>query len=111
MFVFSSSSEFVADRMAGGGKKRRVQVLRAWIQLPHPESVTAGPVGVACCGRTVAARPWALATLCDVDACMVVYDEEDSQPEVWLDVPTARLGPGPLQVHAGAGSVQEDDGY
>jgi hypothetical protein len=28
-----------------------------------------------------------LATLCDVDACVVVYGEEETQPEVWPDVP------------------------
>jgi len=83
MFVFSSCSEFVAARMAGGGKKRRVQVLRARIRLPRPESSVAGPAGAACCRRTVAARPWALVTLCDVDTYMVLYDVGDqSQPEV-----------------------------
>ncbi|CAD6250778.1 unnamed protein product [Miscanthus lutarioriparius] len=30
-----------------------------------------------------------LATLCDVDTCVVVYGEGESQPEVWPDVPTA----------------------
>jgi hypothetical protein len=30
-----------------------------------------------------------LATLCDVDACVVVYGEEESQPEVWPDVAEA----------------------
>ncbi|RLN41715.1 hypothetical protein C2845_PM01G36160 [Panicum miliaceum] len=29
-----------------------------------------------------------LATLCDVDACVVVYGEGESQPEVWPDVAT-----------------------
>jgi len=28
-------------------------------------------------------------TLCDVDACMVVYDEVESQSEVWPDVAKA----------------------
>ncbi|OEL13790.1 Agamous-like MADS-box protein AGL80 [Dichanthelium oligosanthes] len=28
-----------------------------------------------------------LATLCDVDACVVVYGEGEAQPEVWPDVP------------------------
>ena len=41
------------------------------------------------CGRTVAAWPWVLATLCYVDACVVVYDEGDLQPEVWPDMPKA----------------------
>ncbi|KAL5227188.1 hypothetical protein ABZP36_015453 [Zizania latifolia] len=30
-----------------------------------------------------------LATLCDVDACLVIYGEGDSQPEVWPSVPQA----------------------
>ncbi|KAG0533289.1 hypothetical protein BDA96_04G180400 [Sorghum bicolor] len=30
-----------------------------------------------------------LATLCDVDTCVVVYGEGESQAEVWPDVPTA----------------------
>ncbi|KAJ1294691.1 hypothetical protein BS78_01G165200 [Paspalum vaginatum] len=30
-----------------------------------------------------------LATLCDVEACVVVYGEGESQPEVWPDVPKA----------------------
>ena len=33
------------------------------------------------------AQPWVLATLCNVDACVVVYGEGESQPKVWLDAP------------------------
>jgi hypothetical protein len=39
---------------------------------------------------TGAARPWALAMLCNVDACVVVYDGRgELQPEVWPNMPKA----------------------
>ncbi|XP_066315921.1 uncharacterized protein [Miscanthus floridulus] len=53
-----------AARMAGGKQ-----------EMPDPSPM----------GRR--AQPWVLATLCNVDACVVVYGEGESQPKVWLDAP------------------------
>jgi hypothetical protein len=52
-----------------------------------------------------------MATLCDVDACVVVYGEGESRMAVWPSAAEAGARGRPVQGRAGAGPVQQDDGH